>query len=35
MIALSVEWPSGTRQQFKDIAANRFVTIDESAGIVK
>ncbi|MFL6351668.1 MAG: CRTAC1 family protein [Bryobacteraceae bacterium] len=32
---LSVEWPSGTRQQFKDVPVNRFVTIDESAGMVK
>jgi enediyne biosynthesis protein E4 len=32
---LSVEWPSGARQQFKNIAANQFLTIDESAGIVK
>jgi hypothetical protein len=33
--SLSVEWPSGARQQFKNIAANQFLTIDESAGIVK
>jgi hypothetical protein len=32
---LSVEWPSGARQQFKNIAANQFLTIDESAGILK
>jgi enediyne biosynthesis protein E4 len=34
VVALSVEWPSGTRQQFKDLPVNRFVTIDESAGII-
>ena len=32
---VSVEWPSGTRQQFKDLAANQFLTIDESRGILK
>jgi enediyne biosynthesis protein E4 len=32
---LSVEWPSGARQQFKNIPANQFLTIDESAGILK
>jgi len=32
---VSVEWPSGTRQQFKDVAANQFLTIDESRGILK
>lgn len=32
---ISVEWPSGTRQQFKNIKANQFVDIDESRGIVK
>jgi enediyne biosynthesis protein E4 len=35
VITVSVEWPSGTRQQFKNITANRFVTIDQSAGMVK
>jgi hypothetical protein len=33
--SLSVEWPSGMRQQFKDITPNQFLTIDESRGIVK
>ncbi|MBV9406940.1 MAG: CRTAC1 family protein [Acidobacteriaceae bacterium] len=33
--SLSIEWPSGTRQTFKNIAANQFLTIDESRGIVK
>lgn len=32
---ISIEWPSGTRQQFKAVAANQFLKIDESAGIVK
>jgi hypothetical protein len=32
---VSVEWPSGGRQQFKNIAVNQFLTIDESRGIVK
>lgn len=32
---LSVEWPSGARQQFKNIPLNQFLTIDESAGILK
>ncbi len=31
--ALSVEWPSGVRQRFVNVPANRFVTIDESAGM--
>jgi hypothetical protein len=33
--SVSVEWPSGARQQFKNVAANQFLMIDESAGIVK
>ncbi|MBV8551519.1 MAG: CRTAC1 family protein [Acidobacteriaceae bacterium] len=33
--SLIVEWPSGTRQQFSNIAPNQFLTIDESRGIVK
>jgi enediyne biosynthesis protein E4 len=33
--SISVEWPSGTRQQFNGIAGNQFLTIDESRGIVK
>ncbi len=32
---ITVEWPSGTRQQFKNVAADQFLTIDESRGIVK
>ncbi len=31
--SLSIEWPSGARQQFKKVAANQFLTIDESSGI--
>jgi hypothetical protein len=30
---LEIEWPSGTRQQFKNIAACRFVTVNEDRGI--
>lgn len=33
--SLGVEWPSGTRQQFRNITANQFLTIDESRGITK
>jgi hypothetical protein len=33
--SLAIEWPSGLRQQFKDITPNQFLTIDESRGIVK
>jgi len=33
--ALAVEWPSGARQEFKNVAADQFLTIDESRGIVK
>ncbi|MDQ6665898.1 MAG: CRTAC1 family protein [Acidobacteriota bacterium] len=33
--AVNVEWPSGAKQRFANIAANRFVTIDESRGILK
>jgi len=33
--ALAVEWPSGARQEFKHVAADQFLTIDESRGIVK
>ena len=32
---LSVEWPSGTHQQFSNITPNQFLTIDESRGMVK
>jgi hypothetical protein len=31
---IQVEWPSGTKQNFSGVAANQFVTIDESKGIV-
>ena len=30
---LTVEWPSGTRQEFRGIAANRPIVIDEGRGI--
>ncbi len=33
--ALTVEWPSGARQQFKNLAVDQFLTIDESRGILK
>jgi enediyne biosynthesis protein E4 len=33
--SLSVEWPSGARQQFKNIGANQFLAIDEATGIRK
>ena len=33
--SLIVEWPSGARQQFSNIAPNQFLTIDESRGIIK
>ncbi|MGH7193128.1 MAG: CRTAC1 family protein [Candidatus Saccharimonadales bacterium] len=32
---LTVDWPSGVHQQFKNIAANQFLTIDESRGMIK
>jgi len=31
---VAVEWPSGTRQEFREVAVNRLVTIDETRGIV-
>jgi hypothetical protein len=31
--AIEVMWPSGTRQQFKNVAANQRVTIDEERGL--
>ncbi len=31
---IQVEWPSGTRQNFSGVAANQFITIDESKGIL-
>lgn len=33
--SLSVDWPGGTHQQFKNVPVNQFLKIDESAGIVK
>ena len=33
--SLSVEWPSGTKQQFKNVPVNQFIVIDESKGITK
>jgi enediyne biosynthesis protein E4 len=33
--SLSVDWPSGAHQRFNSIAANQFLTIDESRGIIK
>ena len=33
--ALSVEWPSGARQMFKNIPVNQFLNIDESRGLIK
>ncbi len=32
---VSIEWPSGTRQQFRNVKANQFVNIDESRGLMK
>ncbi len=32
---LSIEWPSGKMQQFTNVPVNQFVTIDESAGMVR
>jgi enediyne biosynthesis protein E4 len=32
--AVSVEWPSGTKQRFTNLSVNQFVTVDESRGIV-
>jgi hypothetical protein len=33
--AIDVEWPSGTKQHFANLAANQFLMIDEAKGIVK
>ncbi len=30
---IAVEWPSGQRQQFRNVAPNRLLTIDESKGL--
>ena len=32
--SLEVEWPSGTRQQFANVPADQFLTIDETRGIL-
>jgi hypothetical protein len=32
---LSVEWPSGKAQQFENLPADRFITIDEITGLTK
>jgi hypothetical protein len=32
--AIEIEWPSGQKQKLAGAAANQFLTIDESAGIV-
>jgi hypothetical protein len=32
--SISVEWPSGTKQQFSNVNANQFITIDETKGII-
>jgi hypothetical protein len=33
--SMSVEWPSGIKQQFKNVPVNQFVLIDETKGLVK
>jgi len=33
-IALAVEWPSGAKQRYTNVAANQFLTIEEEKGIV-
>jgi enediyne biosynthesis protein E4 len=33
--SIEVTWPSGTTQKFANVAANQFITIDETRGIVK
>ncbi len=33
--SIEVAWPSGTKQTFRNVPANQFLTIDESRGIVK
>lgn len=33
--ALSVDWPSGNHQVFKNVPVNQFLNIDESRGLVK
>jgi hypothetical protein len=33
-VALEVEWPSGIRQQFANVAAGQFLIVDETRGIL-
>jgi len=33
--SIEVAWPSGTKQSFSKVAANQFITIDETRGILK
>ena len=33
--SIEVTWPSGTKQKFANVAANQFITIDETRGILK
>ena len=33
--SIEVTWPSGTKQKFANVAANQFIIIDESRGILK
>jgi hypothetical protein len=33
--SIEVTWPSGTKQKFTNVAANQFITIDETRGILK
>ncbi len=32
--SISIEWPSGIKQQFKNVSVNRVLTIDETRGIL-
>jgi hypothetical protein len=32
--SVSVEWPGGTKQQFKNVPVNQFIVIDETKGIL-
>jgi hypothetical protein len=31
---MSVEWPSGIKQQFKNVPINQFIVIDETKGML-
>ena len=33
--AMEIVWPSGTKQKFSNVAANQFITVDESRGLLK